>query len=156
MLTFVLLLALFGVLLALFGGALMLLGRAIVRGNGADQFVAFVLVGLVIIGVFASPALATGHGQAVIVQEYIAAPQAVVVPYAVQQQNAACVVQQFNAYAVPIQRQQFVQQKFVQQNFKQQSFQRSRSRQQFNSGGNFRSFSIQSQSSGRRGLLGIF
>lgn len=124
------------------------------------SYLAFILalaVGLCFLGAFASPALATGYGQqAVIVQEYIAAPQAVVVPYAVQQQQAACVVQQFQAYSAPLVQQKIVRQQVLvpQQFVKQRSFQRSRGgsfssiqRQQF-SGGRQRSLSIQSSSSG--------
>ena len=114
MTTFVLLLASFGILLAAFGVAFMLLGRSIVRCNGANQFTALAVVGLLLLGAFASPAFATGHGQqAFIVQEYIAAPQAVIVPHAVQQQQAACVVEQFQAYSAPLVQRQIVKQQVI-------------------------------------------
>lgn len=73
----------------------------------------YILAAIMLVA-FAAPAFATGHGQqAFIVQEYIAAPQAVVVPYAVQQQQAACVVQQFQAYSAPLVQRQVVKQQVI-------------------------------------------
>lgn len=124
------------------------------------SYLAFIIalaVGLCFLGAVASTCLATTHGaQAVVVQEYVV-PQQVIVPYAVQQQQAACVVQQFQAYSAPLVQQKIVRQQVLvpQQFVKQRSFQRSRGgsfssiqRQQFSSGGRQRSLSIQSSSSG--------
>ncbi len=138
-------------------------GRTAFRKGFKFGFAA-VMVGVLLLGA-ATPALATGYGQqAVVVQQY-AVPQQVVVPYAVQQQQAACVVQQFQAYSAPLVQQQIVRQQVLvpQQFSRQRSFSRSRGGfssfsnvQQFNSGGRQRSFSIQSSSSGRGGLRNLF
>lgn len=126
----------------------------------ALRFAIAIAVGMFFVGAVASPALATGHGQQFVQQQYVAVPQAVVVPYVAQQQ-AACVVQQFNAYSQPVQA-FAVQPQFSRSRSFQRSrggfssFNRSSFRQQSNFGGNSRSFSFQSQSNGRGGLRSLF
>lgn len=126
------------------------------------SFFAALLVGCLFLTAIASPALATGYGQQQFVQQqYVAVPQAVVVPYVAQQQ-AACVVQQFNDYSQPVQA-FAVQPQFSRSRSFQRSrggfssFNRSSFRQQSNFGrGNSRSFSFQSKSNGRGGLRNLF
>lgn len=112
------------------------------------RFLTFLLaaiVGLLYLGAIAQHAHAGGYGnQAVIVQEYVVQPQ--LVQSYVQQQNAACAVQQFNAYSAPLVQRQIVRQKVVQQKFVQP--QRFRSVQRVRGGGNFSSITIQRQRSG--------